>query len=338
MAKVFGIHFAPLNVPLERRLQTAVVALYFTLFFIAPVVLTVLFVYGLFTKYYYLPLLYFVWLWYDRDTCCKGGRRCYFPTQLDFWKRIHRYFPAHLIKTVDLDPNRNYIFACHPHGVLCTGIIIQLGYKTMKNVFPGITIFGITLRQHFFWPIMREVLLAAGMCSSTERSINFLLSKNGNGNGVVITPGGSAEAMEAHPGSATLVLNKRKGFIRIAVKNGVPLVPVYTFGETDLFTQISNPEGSLVRKIQDKFKDIFGIPLYLFCGRGIFQYSFGMLPKRTPLYTVVGQPIEVEKIDNPSETIINTYHAKYVESLQKLFDEYKVKLGGHFKNQVLILK
>lgn len=46
------------------------------------------------------------------------------------------------------------------------------------------------------------------------------------------------------------VLNKRKGFIKLALQTGAQLVPVLAFGETDLF-EISQPTpGSLMHKIQ----------------------------------------------------------------------------------------
>lgn len=38
--------------------------------------------------------------------------------ELFWWKLYQSYFPAKLHKTVDLDPNRNYLFAAFPHGVL----------------------------------------------------------------------------------------------------------------------------------------------------------------------------------------------------------------------------
>ena len=66
------------------------------------------------------------------------------------------------------------------------------------------------------------------------------------------------------------------------------LVPVYAFGETDLYYQVPNPEGSIVRTIQETFKKYTGYPLFYFfvSGRGFFQYTFGILPHRRPVYTV----------------------------------------------------
>ena len=64
------------------------------------------------------------------------------------------------------------------------------------------------------------------------------------------------------------------------------LVPVFSFGENELYVQVSNPKGSKVRAIQDFLTRYFGFSPPLFHGRGIFNYSFGLLPYRKPITTV----------------------------------------------------
>ena len=64
------------------------------------------------------------------------------------------------------------------------------------------------------------------------------------------------------------------------------LVPVFCFGENNLFKQYPNPEGSYLRKIQTKVKEIATFSPPLFYGRGIFQYTFGFVPFRTPVHAV----------------------------------------------------
>lgn len=38
---------------------------------------------------------------------------------------------------------------------------------------------------------------------------------------------------------------------------------------------------------------------------------------------VVGQPMEVPKLENPTSEEIEEYHAKFVEHLQRMFEEQK---------------
>lgn len=63
------------------------------------------------------------------------------------------------------------------------------------------------------------------------------------------------------------------------------LVPVYAFGENDLLCQVQNPR---LRKLQEMVRSISGVAPVMFYGRGIFQYSFGLMPFRVPV-TLVGE-------------------------------------------------
>jgi hypothetical protein len=50
--------------------------------------------------------------------------------------------------------------------------------------------------------------------------------------------GGSAELLECQPNTDILVLKRRKGFVRLALENGVDIVPVYGYGINDLYIQV----------------------------------------------------------------------------------------------------
>ncbi|KAF0693008.1 hypothetical protein As57867_015901, partial [Aphanomyces stellatus] len=131
----------------------------------------------------------------------------------------------------------------------------------------------------------------------------------------VLVVGGSQEALEAHPNTNRLVLNKRKGFIKLALESGVKVVPVYHFGETNMFTQVANPRGSMLRSFQEFLlrRLTFSTPLL----------TSGVIPMSTPILTVIGAPLSFPKIASPSVEDIETYHAKYKAALQALFDKHK---------------
>lgn len=61
------------------------------------------------------------------------------------------------------------------------------------------------------------------------------------------------------------------------------LVPVFSFGENELFQQFPNPPGSWVRMAQEALQPLLSVSLPLFHGR------LGLLPFRRPIYTV-GEP------------------------------------------------
>jgi len=64
------------------------------------------------------------------------------------------------------------------------------------------------------------------------------------------------------------------------------LVPVFSFGENELFVQVSNEQGSMVRQMQNFLTKYLGFSPPLFHGRGIFNYTFGLIPFRKPITTV----------------------------------------------------
>ena len=123
-------------------------------------------------------------------------------------------------------------------------------------------------------------------------------------------------------GSYDLVLEKRKGFIKLALQSDADLIPVITFGENDLYkTLFTNPKGSWVWTFQTIFKNVFTFTLPLLYGR------FGtLMPFAKPLTTVLGTPLELPHLRNPTIQQVDFYHDLYKKSLRVLFDAYKDQL------------
>uniref|UniRef100_A0A8R1DQ71 Edg1 TPR repeats region domain-containing protein n=1 Tax=Caenorhabditis japonica TaxID=281687 RepID=A0A8R1DQ71_CAEJA len=71
-------------------------------------------------------------------------------------------------------------------------------------------------------------------------------------------------------------------------------------------------------------------------GRGFLQYTVGWLPFRRPINTVIGAPIRVKRVENPSKEQIDKLHAEYVQKLTKLFEDHKQKYGVAKETQILI--
>ncbi|XP_035987006.1 2-acylglycerol O-acyltransferase 1-like isoform X2 [Fundulus heteroclitus] len=275
------IQFAPLNVPLRRRLQTAAVLQWVFSFLALAQCCLAAFVLLALSDWWMGALLYAGWLWLDWDTPTTGGRRSRWVRNWTVWEYFRDYFPLTLVKTVDLDPTKNYIFGFHPHGLV----------------------------------------------SSCKSSLSHLVSRPEGGNVAVIAVGGAPEALDARPGALTLQVKNRKGFIKLALKHGAQLVPVFSFGENELFDQMENPAGSPLRKLQNRLQSIMGVAMPVFHARGVFQYSFGLIPYRKPIHTVVGKPIPVRQTSCPSSEDIDGLHKVYLQSLMELFEENKRTYG-----------
>ncbi|XP_056417161.1 2-acylglycerol O-acyltransferase 2 isoform X2 [Hyla sarda] len=279
----------------------------------------------LFTRFWVISVLYGVWWFIDWDTPNQGGRRGRWLQRSAVWRYLRDYFPIKLIKTVDLDPSRNYIFGFHPHGVLIAGGFANFCTEAtgFSDLFPGISSYLLMLPLWFRAPFFRDYIMSGGLIPSDKESATYLLKQKNSGIAVVIAVGGAAESLDARPGAFTILLKNRKGFIRLAIENGAYLVPVFSFGENELFDQVENPKGSWLRAIQEKLQKVMGVALPLFHARGVFQYSFGLMPYRRPINTIVGKPIPVAENPHPSNAEVDRLHELYMEKLSELFEEHK---------------
>lgn len=327
-----SIHWAPLNIGLGRRLQTFTVlchtltiAIFLTFFFFTcaiPLFWPIL-----------LPYLIYISLFSTASTSGTVAHRSPFLRSLRAWSFYVSYFPAQLHRSEPLLPTRKYIFGYHPHGIISHGAFAAFGTEALgfSKLFPGITNTLLTLDSNFRIPFYREYALAMGLASVSRESCENLLTRGGAdgegmGRAITIVVGGARESLDALPGSLQLVLKRRKGFIKLAIRTGADLVPVLSFGENDLYEQVSSDHHPIIHKFQMLMKYTLGFTIPLFHARGVFNYDVGMMPYRRPLNIVVGRPIQVVQPQNTDElddNYINELHDRYVGELQHLWDQWK---------------
>lgn len=65
-----------------------------------------------------------------------------------------------------------------------------------------------------------------------------------------------------------------------------PLVPVFSFGETDIYDQVNAKENSFLHNFQQRMRNYTGLVPVIIKGRGLFQYTFGIVPNRRPINVV----------------------------------------------------
>ena len=159
-------------------------------------------------------------------------------------------------------------------------------------------------------PLVHYLLewLSAGTVSKSNMTRQMKVGKN-----IALLPGGFEEATLFVQGHHRVYIKNRKGFIKMALRYGYQVIPVYTFGEEQTYT--SMPYFLSFRLWLNKFK----IPAVYFSGIGYLPYP------STELVTVVGKALCMPVIDDPTVLQVNTHHARYVKALTTLFDTHKEK-------------
>lgn len=130
-------------------------------------------------------------------------------------------------------------------------------------------------------------------------------------------PGGIPEQLRSDHRREIALFPKRLGFVRLAMRHGVDLLPVYIFGENQAYTTLG-PTGAAFSRACFR---MLGVPLVPVTGR------FGLpwlVPNPTPVHVRWGEPVRTGPPNaQPSEAEVTAVFERYVAELKRLFDAHK---------------
>jgi 1-acyl-sn-glycerol-3-phosphate acyltransferase len=212
---------------------------------------------------------------------------------------------------------RQYIFAAQPHGVLSFVGMCSAALHPEDTIRVPTAAASIVLKT----PLLKHVM---GIFNLIDASATSLKRHFQNGGSVVIYIGGIAELFKTSRTEERLYLQKRKGFIKLALTEGVDIVPVYLFGNSSVLSVLTQgPLVSLSRKLQAS--------LTLFWGKFYLP-----IPRDEKLLYVVGKPMGLPHILNPTQDDIDKWHEKYCIEVRKIYEAYQEKLPMYKHKKLFI--
>jgi 1-acyl-sn-glycerol-3-phosphate acyltransferase len=129
------------------------------------------------------------------------------------------------------------------------------------------------LGEHLWWkvPFLRRYAAAVGTVDGTPENVDRLLQRDQL---VLVLPGGLREALKPSALRYRLLWGERYGFVRAAIKNATPMLPLASIGADEIF-ELTGDAFARGRKLG------LSLPLPRFSG----------LPHRVHLRYVIGEPI-----------------------------------------------
>ena len=212
------------------------------------------------------------------------------------------------------------LLAVVPHGIFPFALAFAALPERASQVFGEFKPVVATATALF--PFIRTFLGWLGAVDASRSEVDRALSEGAR---IGLAPGGIAEMFEGFPKPMTnpndeyAILENRKGFIRMAIKHGVPLVPVYSFGANKMLNRLQLPA------VVEKISNLLRISLCVFFGR------FGLpIPFRTKLLYVVGRTLypPVASADRDEfRNQVDTLHASFCQELRRIFERHKGSYG-----------
>jgi len=205
------------------------------------------------------------------------------------------------------------IFCLVPHGVAPLGATAypmwsklwssKLCHWTAAPVVLSLPLIGFFMKQIGYIPAKSQNILDTLM--KKEESVGVFLD------GIAgMFQGGKTERA---------YVKQRKGIVKIALRSGVPIVPVYAFGHTAAYSVLVDPFGileALSNRLQASLTPFFGR----------WGWFLGP-PRRVPVTLCLGEPIVCPKMADPTKDDVNQYHAQMVAGFQQVFDQHKGAYG-----------
>ena len=206
------------------------------------------------------------------------------------------------------------LYICHPHGLY--GLTWFIHFASQLSEWPYHQRPVLAVHSVFFQiPILRELFIHHNCIEATEEQIQTALKK---GQSVALLVGGVEELLLTQAGSLQLVIKKREGFVRIAKEMNVPLIPLVSPNENDLFTLMS---GGWIQWIQEILYKQFHLALPIPSLQNLRSWlQLTVQPFSKPVVTYVLEPV------HPDGKSLKDIKSEYMQRLQDFSKESGIRI------------
>eukprot|EP00554_Chaetoceros_debilis_P002465 CAMPEP_0194087558 /NCGR_PEP_ID=MMETSP0149-20130528/25568_1 /TAXON_ID=122233 /ORGANISM="Chaetoceros debilis, Strain MM31A-1" /LENGTH=338 /DNA_ID=CAMNT_0038770943 /DNA_START=6 /DNA_END=1022 /DNA_ORIENTATION=- len=219
------------------------------------------------------------------------------------------------------DTSKPMFFAVHPHGAFCSGWSLLVTAPFMTSVR---FCFSPALYYSPFFKLFCRLGVKPGKADKAS-----MIGYMKKGENLALPPGGFEEATITGRQDRAYI-KKRPGFIKLCLKHGYSVVPVYVFGENLLF---SNVQGMWKLRL---WINSLGMPAVAVWGSAFLPLA----PQRHPcgIHIVAGEPLDLPKIEDPTREEVKKWHDKYMAELTKIFEEHKCDAYGEEEGKTMKLE
>lgn len=219
---------------------------------------------------------------------------------MPLWEWLYRhYFRVETSGWQYLNPGQQYLFVGSHNGGLAAPDMMMMIYDWFRHFDTKYPVYG--LMHPYMWTFYGEVAKLAVKVGAVRAHPKMALAAFDSGASVLVYPGGGDDVFRPHSQRDRIYFAGRRGFIKLALRAGVPIVPAISWGAHDTLYVIHNfyPQ---VKELLQKFNlpwlfdiDPQVLPIYLGLPWIVALGPLPNIPLPMPIRTHVGAPIIFER-------------------------------------------
>lgn len=219
---------------------------------------------------------------------------------------------------------KQYIKCLMPHGIMPFALFCLWGDEKESDAFSWKNNVSVTTHQLYEFPFISHY---ANVCNAIPSNYSDMENVLKTKKSLIVYPGGLREMFACSHKKDIIIINKRRGIFYMALKNGVPLLPIYTFGITTLYER----SGVTIT-----------LPFFFKNDKDSVAWYYGKYytpyPVRKRLVTIVGSPIYVGKKRIILQRDIDKLRDRYIIIVKNMYNKWAREYDENWYNRELCIE
>lgn len=197
-----------------------------------------------------------------------------------------------------IDPNRQYLFVGSHNGGLAAPDMHMFIYDWVQRFGADRPVYG--LMHPLVWRVYGELAKIATRCGAVRAHPKMAIAALEAGAHVLVYPGGAEDTFRPYAQRDRICFAERRGFIKLALRQGVPIVPAISWGAHDTLIVLADIYDQLETLPVWQWPGLKMInphvfPIYLGLPWGLAIGPLPNVPLPAKIWTRVCAPIEFER-------------------------------------------
>lgn len=204
---------------------------------------------------------------------------------------LERYFTPE-VRGLDRVPEGAALYVGNHNGGLCSADSFILGKHLYEQIGIDAVPYGLAHDLAVETPILQQILVPIGAVRASPDAAHRLFEA---GKKVLVYPGGDVDSMRPYAERDDIVFGGRRGYIRLALTEGVPIVPMVAAGAHATFVVIDDGRWIAKGLGLDKWARLQVFPISIALPWGISIGTVPYFPLPTKILIEALEPVRFER-------------------------------------------